>query len=430
MSTFFFRRHLLVLLLFFVCSHSVFPQNGDSLLATIPDSVAPRRLSCVVRETKFGQRMDLLPYSRVYRMFYLGVPMIACGLVVKGEDTHFRHLRNEYMPQFRRHVDDFLQYAPAAVMLGMKAFGVEGRSSWPRMLVSDAFSAALMAGAVNLMKHTSDVTRPDGSNNHSFPSGHTATAFLTATLLTKEYGHRTPWVGIGAYTVATSTGLMRMMNNKHWLSDVLTGAGIGILSAELGYFFADLIFKEKGLNSMDKEDYFDRCDIPSFVSLYCGVNIPLSEYDIDEEIELRTSSGGSIGIEGAAFFNPYIGVGGRTSVANTSIITNRQQAENSRFYAGSICVGPYFSYPISVRWLVGSKLLVGWLHYPELKLIRKTIEKRNGVCFGTGLSATFRAEEYYGIRFFLDYNLLPSHSKASREWMSMLTLGASFMITL
>ena len=119
-----------------------------------------------------------------------------------------------------------MQYAPAAVMLGMKVAGVQSRSSWGRMLVSDAFSALLMGGVVNTLKQTTNVERPDGSNKHSFPSGHTATAFMTATMFTKEYGHKSPWVGVGAYSVATATGLMRMANNKHWLSDVLTGAGI------------------------------------------------------------------------------------------------------------------------------------------------------------------------------------------------------------
>lgn len=154
---------------------------------------------------------------------------------------------------------------------------------------------------VNTLKQTTNVERPDGSNKHSFPSGHTATAFMTATMFTKEYGHKSPWVGVGAYSVATATGLMRMANNKHWLSDVLTGAGIGILSTEVGYYFADLIFREKGINRFANENMFDRMDKPSFVSLYLGLNIPLSGYDIDEEMEFRTSSGSSAGVEGAIF---------------------------------------------------------------------------------------------------------------------------------
>ena len=124
--------------------------------------------------------------------------------------------------------------------------------------------------------------RPDGSNDHSFPSGHTATAFMTATMLTKEYGHKSPWIGIGAYLVATATGLMRMANNKHWLSDVLAGAGIGILSTETGYYLADLVFKEKGISRFTDDESFDRWDKPFFFILYVGLNILLSVFFIDE----------------------------------------------------------------------------------------------------------------------------------------------------
>ena len=79
---------------------------------------------------------------------------------------------------------------------------------------------------------------------------------------------------------------MRMANNKHWLSDVLTGAGIGILTTELGYYLADLIFKEKGIDSFANEDMFDRMEKPSFLSLYLGLNIPLSGYDIENKPNL------------------------------------------------------------------------------------------------------------------------------------------------
>ncbi len=99
---------------------------------------------------------------------------------------------------------------------------------------------------------------------------------MTATMLAKEYGYKSPWIGIGAYTVATATGMMRMANNKHWLSDVLTGAGIGIISTELGYYLANLIFKEKGINRIKDEYAFDMPEKPSLIGLYLGLNIPLT----------------------------------------------------------------------------------------------------------------------------------------------------------
>ncbi len=368
--------------------------------------------------------------TQAYKMTYLGVPLILGGLVAKKEDDHFRRLRNDYLPRFNRHFDDYLQYAPAIAMFGMKSMGVQGRSSWGRMMVSDAFSACIMGSVANMLKTTTHVTRPDGSNSHSFPSGHTAMAFMSATMLAKEYGHRSPLISMGAYTAASATGLMRMANNKHWLSDVLTGAGIGILSTELGYLLADNIFKNKGLHTTDSSESFDKSDSPSFVSLYLGANIPLSHYDIDERNTFSTSCGSSAGVEGAYFFSPYLGIGGRATVSNTFIITNKNEAENNTFDAVSLCGGGYFSYPFASRWLIGSKLLGGYVHYPALALSNNTIPARNGICFGSGISLTYRAKEHYGIRFFLDHNLLPSHCPGSREYMNTLTCGLSLALTL
>ena len=234
-------RFILILLLCYICPflHST---NEPSLTDSLPS------LTPTVPVNHFQYTMNKIANSRVYQMTYVGVPLVIGGLIVKSEDDHFRGLRNSRLPSFKQHYDDYLQYLPAVTMLSMKIGGVKGRSSWGRMLVSDAFSAIIMTSVFNGLKTQTKVTRPDNSNNHSFPSGHTATAFMTATMMHKEYGERSPWYSIGAYSVATATGLTRMANNKHWLSDVLAGAGFGILSTELGYFLADLIFKDKGVS--------------------------------------------------------------------------------------------------------------------------------------------------------------------------------------
>ncbi len=396
--------------------------NGDSIHTALLTDTTKTHFSA------FSKRLDKWSSSNLYQMTYIGVPLVVGGLIVKGEDTHFRRLRNDYLPTFDNRTDDYLLFAPTALMLGLKTAGVEGRSSWGRMLASDAFSALIMASVVNTMKQTTHVMRPDGSNDHSFPSGHTATAFMTATMLTKEYGHKSPWIGIGAYATAVATGTMRIANNKHWLSDVLTGAGIGILSTEMGYYLADLIFKEKGFCGSTSKPSFSEEKSNSFLSLYVGLNVPLSKYDIDENTEFSTSSGSSVGLEGAYFFNPYMGLGGRFAVSNTAVIVNDNSAEDHTFDALSLNGGCYFSYPLSQRWSVGSKLLGGFIHYPQLQLSNLTIPTRNGICFGSGMSFTFKATEYYGMRFFLDYNLQPSHNLATKEWMNTLTCGASFAI--
>ena len=115
------------------------------------DTLSP--ITPPLRRSPFVRDMERITSSRAYRITYIGVPLIVAGLVVQERDRGFRHLRNDYVPSFRLHYDDYLQYAPAALMLGLKIGGVRGRSSWGRMLVSDAFSVALMAGAVNSLKY-------------------------------------------------------------------------------------------------------------------------------------------------------------------------------------------------------------------------------------------------------------------------------------
>lgn len=171
-------------------------------------------------------------------------------------DTDILMLRNTVTPDFRHHYDDYTQYAPAVVMVGLKACGYKGRSTWGRMLVSDAFSVASMAILVNGVKYSVKRLRPDESARNSFPSGHTATAFMTATMLHKEYEGRSPWFSIGGYALATLTGVSRVLNNRHWLTDVAAGAAIGIGSVHLGYFITDKIFKDRQLNPAYKEPEF------------------------------------------------------------------------------------------------------------------------------------------------------------------------------
>lgn len=111
------------------------------------------------------------------------------------------------------------------------------------------FSFALMGITICSIKSLAGVLRPDGSDFLSFPSGHTATAFTSACLLYKEYGPKSSWIGVAAFLPAFITGLIRQLNNRHWLSDVVGGAVIGILMVEVGYCLSGLLFKEKGNRS-------------------------------------------------------------------------------------------------------------------------------------------------------------------------------------
>lgn len=137
-------------------------------------------------------------------------------------------------------VDDYLQYLPAAAYLGLGPAGVSSRHGIVGRLLAGATATVALGIMTEGLKLAVDEERPDGSDKRSFPSGHTAKAFAGAELMRLEYG--LPYA-IGAYTVATGVAFLRMYNGRHWLNDVLAGAGIGILSARIGYWMLPLYQK-------------------------------------------------------------------------------------------------------------------------------------------------------------------------------------------
>lgn len=418
---------ILFLIVFLSASAGCFAQADTSRVVT--DSLISDMTFSTPKKIAF---LDKLPHGKLFNSTYIGVPLIIGGLIEKHQDSKFRKLRNDFMPRFHRTLDNYTQIAPAAVMVGMKAAGVESRSSWGRMLLSDAFSVALMAGTVQGLKNTTNVMRPDGSDNHSFPSGHTATAFMTATMLNKEYGYKSPWIGVGAYSVATATGLMRMANNKHWLSDVLVGAGIGIMATEFGYWLADLIYKDKGLNIKNRDVADDEFDVRrnSFLGLYMGFNLPLSKYDLDEDNVFQTSTGTTIGLEGAWFINRNIGIGGRASFSNLQYIVNKNDAPDKTFNYFTAMAGPYFSFPITHRFSLGSKLVGGGVWYPKTSINGISVGNNHGFSCGTGLSLKYDVHKHLSGIIFLDYNIQAPASHDSGEYMHIMTLGAKVALRL
>ena len=80
------------------------------------------------------------------------------------------------------------------------------------------------------LKQAFPETRPDGSDRHSFPSGHTALSFAGAATLQNRYGWK---VGLPAQLLAGFVGLARVKADKHHWYDVVAGAAIGEASGFL-----------------------------------------------------------------------------------------------------------------------------------------------------------------------------------------------------
>lgn len=190
------------------------------------------------------------PYK--FKPFQLIVPGTLIGVGIIGLESDWlkfqnREIRDELQENIdhRLTIDDFTQYAPMAATYGLNLCGIKGKHGYGDLTIILGTAYALMGTTVYAMKNITKVERPDGSARNSFPSGHTATAFMGAELLRREYWDVSPWIGVAGYAVAAGTGFFRMYNNRHWLTDVIAGAGIGILSVQAAYCLYPMIAPER-----------------------------------------------------------------------------------------------------------------------------------------------------------------------------------------
>lgn len=117
-------------------------------------------------------------------------------------------------------------YVQTGVAVGTWALGAMTHHARTKAIGGDLLRGQIASQViVQGVKLATQRERPDGSNSHSFPSGHTASAFTTASVLGRHLGWK---VGLPAYSYAAFVGISRMSANKHHMSDVIMGAAVGI----------------------------------------------------------------------------------------------------------------------------------------------------------------------------------------------------------
>ena len=463
-----------------------------SLNLTTTRLTAPETDKWTWMETNPGVK----PYKVMDDLTFVGVPIFVAGIIAKGEKKYFAqqyqnsHANTRLLTSFKTGIDDYSQYFGPAMTLGLKIGGVEGRSDWGRFLASAAMSYGIMAAFVNGIKYTAKEMRPDGSQANSWPSGHTATSFVGATILHKEYGlTRSPWYSIAGYGVATATGVMRVLNNRHWVSDVLSGAGIGIMSTEAAYALSDVIFKGRGLLRNDLEGLTNASEHPSFFSVSMGMgfgnkNLDFEAVDEDRDpIKMKFQTATVVQAEGAYFINKYVGIGGRLRVKTSPIkgwesfmgmaendaedaMNDLKEMDSDGWFSGTLTdmlqtkefsiesdhltefaadAGLYFNLPLSSRFSLGTKFLVGRSIMQELDINARyggrvmdmnydmtihngevtyidiidikdsgrdydvewdylTVSANNSTKLGTGLSLTYAYKKNFSWKVFCDYD--------------------------
>ncbi|MBO7101215.1 MAG: phosphatase PAP2 family protein [Bacteroidales bacterium] len=137
------------------------------------------------------------------------------------------------------HFDDYLEYVMPATPVALNLCGLKSRHEFKKLALLEGGSYLLGVALLEAGKFGFGVPRPDNNAPTSFPSGHTFSATAAAEILRREYGEEYPWMAVAGYTVATLVGAMRIYNNRHWVGDVLAGAGLGILSVSAVYWLFD-----------------------------------------------------------------------------------------------------------------------------------------------------------------------------------------------
>ena len=169
----------------------------------------------------------------LYKQFIAPVALVTAGALLLNTKLNgdLQANANRFFGEnFHTSADNYLQFVPIAQIYLGKTFGFQPKNNFKQQTINIVVANVIMGTVVFATKNITNQERPDHSDNLSFPSGHTATAFTNATLLYYEYKDSNLWYASSGFLFATATGILRIANNKHYTSDVLAGAGIGLTS--------------------------------------------------------------------------------------------------------------------------------------------------------------------------------------------------------
>lgn len=186
-------------------------------------------------------------HSLKKKSFVIPLCLIASGTVLSNSQI-ITDVQHNFVGNKKTTIDNYLQLAPAGIIIGLETLGIKGKHKPLQTAMIFTMSNVILNSIVHPLKSITKVQRPDNSDNKSFPSGHTTEAFASAELMRIEFKDNNTLLGYAGYLMAGATGYLRMYNNKHWISDVLAGAGIGIASTKLSVFIFDEMaarFKQK-----------------------------------------------------------------------------------------------------------------------------------------------------------------------------------------
>lgn len=296
-----------------------------------------------------------------------GVLPLARGLLLTWTDHSFVKHPAQFEPKGDacNWADYGVAGAPLVANWVMKAAGVKSRSKLERMLTANAMALGLSFGATQLLKNTVHEMRPDRSDRRSFASGHASFAFVSASVLSREYGYISPWISVGGYTTATATQLLRIKHNKHWMNDLYMGAGIGTVSTNLAYFLTDKILGPDAINKPEvrRKDILRQLKFttsPTGYSFVAGTEIGNRKVKF-EDATLKTGAAISVGADLSWHTSPYFSLElmARAVDAQMKVFGQDHLFTGDNLDIYHLDAGAKFSAPISLSQRVGTRVFAG-----------------------------------------------------------------------
>ena len=220
----------------------------DSALILPPDTNAV--VSGCDADTMFSVAEYKDPTHRVRPAEWIVPSVAAVGGALCVKTAWGKQFRHWAQKNLSRHgekkvwADNYMPYVPAAAVYALDLCGVKAQHSFLDRTIILGMSAVTMVAVTKCAKMAFKESRPDGNGKDAFPSGHTAISFMCAEFLWQEYRASKPWIGYTGYALAAGVAYLRVHNNRHWVSDVVAGAAVGMLSTKFAYWLYPKLFKE------------------------------------------------------------------------------------------------------------------------------------------------------------------------------------------
>lgn len=250
-----------------LCAVGLSAQAQDKLLDSLSSYVSERPI--IIDQTHCLKPIEVV------------IPAVLVSVSAMSIDNGFlRQCRSEVQNTLSNKgrdkigLDDYVQYSPMIASYAIDLCGIKAKHKLKDRLLLNGMSYIAMGVTVNVMKLLINEKRPDTEAKNSFPSGHTATVFMGAEILRKEYGQVSPYISYSGYAIAIVTGYLRIYNDRHYINDVIAGACIGILSTKFSYWLYPKIYPQKSCGKCSSTVILPYCSSEE-LGLVMSINLAL-----------------------------------------------------------------------------------------------------------------------------------------------------------